>query len=179
MKFNWTKVNWRKQDIDIAREFGYTRERVRQVRRKLGKPDPKTKHWSKRQHEVCRAVQALNGTIVTSRELKEIGIQTATARRYGAKVRNITQEERSLETQSRPYHLMNWKLPNADLEDIWHVRRQMKSGCHSQISQLRYERSLGKARWTRAGGKRPDDKMYWRALDAETAKAREWFGSHA
>lgn len=38
LKFNWDSVDWTNQDMTISRELGCSRERVRQVRKKLGKP---------------------------------------------------------------------------------------------------------------------------------------------
>lgn len=35
---DWSSVDWKNRDVDIARNLGLSRERVRQVRTKLGKP---------------------------------------------------------------------------------------------------------------------------------------------
>ncbi len=37
-EYDWKSVNWEKPDALIASETGITRERIRQVRRQLGKP---------------------------------------------------------------------------------------------------------------------------------------------
>lgn len=40
---DWAKVDWKLQDIILSKQLGVSRERVRQVRRRLEKPDPDTK----------------------------------------------------------------------------------------------------------------------------------------
>lgn len=43
-KDRFSSVDWRKRDVDIAKEIGCTRERVRQVRIKMGKPRSPVHH---------------------------------------------------------------------------------------------------------------------------------------
>lgn len=42
-RFYPEQADWTQQDVVLARQFGVSRERVRQWRRKLKKPDPVTK----------------------------------------------------------------------------------------------------------------------------------------
>lgn len=40
----WNRLDWKRQDIDIAEELHLTRERVRQIRKALGKPKAENHH---------------------------------------------------------------------------------------------------------------------------------------
>ena len=71
----WGKVDWRLRDVDIAENFGCSRERVRQVRKALGKP--KSPIWHKRMDTVVDGIRGMD----TSRKLpvqvaKEVGCGT-------------------------------------------------------------------------------------------------------
>ena len=43
----WSKVDWSKQNCELADEIGLSQERIRQIRRQLGAPNP-THHDRKR-----------------------------------------------------------------------------------------------------------------------------------
>lgn len=171
---DWRRVDWTKRDIDIAREVGRTKERVRQMRRELRKPNSPYHRWPDRAFEIEEVAAHLNGTAVNSRDLEAIGLSRESALRHGIKVVLIPVMERK--SSKHPWHLMNWDLPNADLEEIWRVPTQRPSsgaGAHSDVAQRRSEKKHPR-RWNRAGGRRPNEAAYWRALDAEQIKARKW-----
>lgn len=45
---NWASLNWQLQDTVLGHRYGVSRERVRQMRRELRKPNPPTFHkWTK------------------------------------------------------------------------------------------------------------------------------------
>lgn len=65
MSVDYSKVDWKKFDAEIARELGVTRQAVGQVRRRLGKPLSKKKkivknaHQTRKAFECCAMVKAL------------------------------------------------------------------------------------------------------------------------
>ena len=61
---DWTTVDWNLQDVVLARQLGRTRERVRQVRKQLGKPRPDEYH--KRTSGSARLKLAKEATEVVS-----------------------------------------------------------------------------------------------------------------
>lgn len=66
-----------------------------------------------------------------------------------------------------PFDLMNWELPNTDLEEIW-VMRFNRAG----IERNRHKKRS--PRWKKNGGITPKDPEYHRALEVERSKAQEY-----
>lgn len=128
----WAAVNWlNQQDIVIARQLGVSRERVRQIRRKFGHPNPINYHQptGPTYKQAALALAALHPDWTRRELVKALGcsIGTVAGLRLG-------QDSR----KKYPWHLMNWALSNRDLGHIWGL------SAHS-IAMHRYQHRLGPA----------------------------------
>jgi predicted transcriptional regulator len=70
MDIDWESLDWSKQDIVIANEVGRSRERVRQKRKSLGKPDSPHKHLHRGSFR--ERIQDVDTSFMTVREMAEM-----------------------------------------------------------------------------------------------------------
>lgn len=166
-RISWLVVDWSKTDSELAREHGLSRERFRQVRKKLGKPDADYKHSCGSLAKAVAAVAAHPdpyrispkwlaksagvSPIVIVAALKKLGIRRA-ADAYSSKL---------------PHLVVNWDLPNIVLAKVW--------GLHwVGVSRVRYSQSKGHARWDGRSTKLLTDPEFINAFTEEEAKAAKW-----
>jgi hypothetical protein len=113
---DWEAADWNKPDIQLAKETGYTRERVRQIRAKLGKS---RRYVNDIKYE--RFLEMFKG--VTSVRVNDVidkaGISDATARKYCGRAGIKLDGLRELTSTVHPWNLMNFQLPNKLLGEIW------------------------------------------------------------
>ena len=116
----WSSVDWRLQDSVIARQLGYSRERVRQVRIALGQPkSPDIRRPGMTKRERVRAALAAVARVDAG--------DTETAKRLGVSHQLVQWARRDLGIpKHKPVSLWrdvaNWSLVNDDLNAIWGVR---------------------------------------------------------
>jgi len=163
--YDWSSVDWTRQDVEIASQLGCTRARVSQRRKALGKP--KADWHGCRRTGKARAgdVFRLHGQGLTPREIAvAMGCTPPTVRSRLARL-GLSPNKRS------KWKGADWDLPDADLNEIWGV-------CN--VGSVR--RQYGwPAKWTRSGaalhGKvhvRDGGKEYAQALQRERERAREF-----
>lgn len=120
---NWHTIDWSKTDSVIAREIDYTRERVRQVRRGLGKPRAETFHqhgrtiemrdWLKRNPVLARSLPAEelirhSGVDISPLQVRKLLSESG--------IKPCVHDARAT---WRPLVLqIDWQLPNCDLAEI-------------------------------------------------------------
>ncbi len=122
---------WKARDVAIAEAFGVSREFVRQIRRELGKPDPKTKHIRTPRGVAFAAWATENkerlASMNFSQMVEEFGpIASSNAHSIltalGVKFQPAPKKQYSNSTIC-PYNHMNWSLSNGKLASIWGCTR--------------------------------------------------------
>jgi hypothetical protein len=120
----WSEVDWSKSNIELADEAGLSRERIRQVRQQLGAPKPTYGHPRMR-----KSAEQLQWAKDNLEKLK--GLSWAeVVRKYGVSrnrwrgplyqfLRPFLRDGRRI--RKYPWHQMNFRLPNRDLERIWRL----------------------------------------------------------
>lgn len=123
----WSTVDWSKQDVELADEMGLSRERIRQIRQKVGAPK------SARQHKMRKSAAALQWAKDNLDKFK--GLSGAElGRKYGLGphwqhgplypfLKPLLRDGKRI--RKHRWDLMNFRLPNHDLERIWRLPRNM------------------------------------------------------
>ena len=175
----YKQLDWEKQDIILAGEIGVTRERVRQVRRILGRQNSKfhgcqlNSTWGAARlalqdylrasgrvtlKQVCGIIMGLSATkdnlAMTSTICQQIGFATRRTKRGGNGWRERWQ--------------VNFDLPNIDLESVWGLSSNLPAN-------ERARNKLGKSCWDGQNPHRCEDPTYQEALRQEHLKARQRF----
>lgn len=111
---DWNAVDWNLTDVEIAGRVGRSKQRVHQVRRKLGLPPsnghstPLSEWMSKHPGRKLRS---------TAREIALIfGVHPETVRKHAS--RHEVSLKRSI-PRSIFRDNVNWKLPNKVISEIW------------------------------------------------------------
>jgi hypothetical protein len=119
----WSSVDWSKQDAELAAETGLSRERIRQIRQLVGAP--KSPHHGR----VRKSAGALRWAKDNLDNLK--GLSAAElGRKYGLSphwrvgplyqfLKPVLRDGRFI--RKHRWDLMNFRLPNRDLERIWRL----------------------------------------------------------
>jgi hypothetical protein len=162
----WQTWDWSKLNSQIARQHGIGRERVRQIRRLLDKPNPNP--------ELRRPVSALIEAKInefvhlTSREAaKAIGC-TRDQLLNAARPLGIRFAKQGSNPTERPeWAIMNWRLPNRDLEKVWGLT-------FGRVASKRNRSSKPPPVYDIRFGKQISDPKYAEELEAEKAKAAEF-----
>ena len=171
----WSKVDWSKQDVELAEDMGRSRERIRQIRQRLGAPQ--LAHPRRRR----RTVAALKWAKDNLDKLE--GLSGAEAgRRYGLSphwrdgplyrfLRPVLRD--GIRIRKHRWDLMNFGLPSGDLEGIWRLPR-------NSAGSYRLRNRLPPPAWSFQGGHphfrgRGGLRAYLRAVRAEERKAARYF----
>jgi hypothetical protein len=173
----WSKVDWSKQDCELAAEMGLSRQRIRQVRQRLGAP--KSTHPG-RKRKSAQALQWAKDNLEKLRGLSGVEVAREYDRscslRHGALyefLKPFLRDGRII--RKYPWHLMDLRLPNRDLERIWRLPNY-------RLSEYRWRKQHPPAKWqVRSGtwdiqfsGQR-ELQAYRRAVKAEERNAAQWF----
>jgi hypothetical protein len=110
--------DWTIKDADLARQHGLTRERVRQIRAKLGVGPTRYKYLHYRAAEVDAERMFRDGIVMDAHEFAAkhkilVGQARIILRRRNCIVRP--------KTRVHPWHLFNLDLPSKVLAEIWGV----------------------------------------------------------
>ncbi|HEY2585200.1 MAG TPA: hypothetical protein VGI81_05500 [Tepidisphaeraceae bacterium] len=153
-RVDWRRIDWRKTNVQIARELGVSRERVRQVRRTSGIAPVET------------AAQRFSHFVVTHRERLRDSTVRGAIELSGMKVcyevaRQVLRKAgiKPLKRNDEPLP-HDWRLPNRDLARIYGRSEQ-------QIANLRFRTAAGAAKWDLRGGRALRDPAYRAALERE------------
>ncbi len=177
----WRRLDWSKQDIELAQKTGLSRERIRQIRKSLG-ASKSPQH--NRKLAPLRKTKLLLEWVKTNLNRFKGMSRAEVARKYGmgttTRICSILRAEGVLQDgrQFRLYRwdLMNFDLPGRTLEQIWKVPLY-------RATQYRCLHRLPKAKWKLGRGMtmprmRQELPAYNRAVREEETRAVEWFKSH-
>jgi hypothetical protein len=149
----WSTWDWTQQDVELAREHRCSREYIRRIRKKLGKPPSRRRGRSSRFGSLVLNVlefSNLPGTEIAKKlHCSKFTIYTV-ARKQGF------QFHRGL--AAWPH--VNWRLRNRDLAAIWGIKAD-----HIRI--MRYRKRHGPAQ-------RDDPERYRQWLEEERSKAKHF-----
>jgi len=172
----WRSWDWTKQDAELARETGLTRERIRQIRRLLGAP--KSLHHNRHPTQSRQTLIKLQWAAENLDRLKGLTV-TEMEREYG--IYSQSPVLRFLRAQGvlrhgcfkHPWHLMNFELPSGVLERIWKLASRL-------AAKYRYQKRLTAPKWALFGGlaalqRRGQLRAFNRAVRAEERKAAKYF----
>ena len=173
----WSKVDWSKQDCELAAEMGLSGERIRQIRQQLGAPKPTHPH---RRRTTRQALEWAKDNLDKLEGLSWAELQ----RKHG-----LTNYWRRSPLHSflrpflrngshatkHPWDSMSFSLPNGDLARIWRLQ-------YSQVASHRSDNQRGRSRWRlklesvclRFRG-RGQLQAYHQAVEAEERNAARYF----
>lgn len=168
--------DWSKTDSHLAQEKGLSRERIRQIRLEIGARKAAHPHQSR---HVRAALQWAKDHL---EQLKGLTWRDV-AREYGHPPEYNSPLYKFLKPYLRNgrfirkhrWDLMNFALPNRELERIWRLPPQM-------VSAYRRRNQVPRSRWhirqgsrNRESGGRGGLQAYYRAVKAEEEKAARHF----
>ena len=173
----WSKVDWSRQNCELAVETGLSGERIRQIRKQLGSPQPthpdrklitrQTLQWAKDNLDNLKGltwaeVQRKYGLGDYWRR-NPVFLFLKPFLRDGSRIR------------IHPWGLMNFSLPNRDLARIWRLQ-------YVQVASGRTQERRSRARWRCKPGSggvlvsgRGQLQSYQRTVKAEERKAAVYF----
>jgi hypothetical protein len=173
----WSKLDWSKQDCELAAEMGLSGERLRQIRQQLGAPKPTHPH---RRRTTRQALEWAKDNLDKLEGLSWAELQ----RKHG--LTNYWRRSplhsflrpflrNGSHARKHPWDSMNFSLPNGDLARMWRLP-------YSQVASYRSENQRGRSRWRlklesvclRFSGRR-ELQAYRRALKAEERNAARHF----
>jgi len=118
-KFDWKRVDWTLQNIEIAERLGCSYQAVEQARARLGQPQS-PRRGRVRDSAIVRVQQFTKAELksMTRKQLAQrLGISTS---RVSALAKEFNLPLRWVQHQSRyPFEHFNWDLPTAVLGKIW------------------------------------------------------------
>ena len=126
----WESIDWIKRDVDIARDTGVSRQRIEQIRKKLGKPNSPYQCKSPKETIIVEWInnnRSREGR-VTLQEIKE-ELETAGKPCSLPYIHSILKREGFKLTRSdtSPFEVINWGIPNRYLAKIWGMGSQIVS----------------------------------------------------
>lgn len=124
---DWANQDWKKADIDLAREIGCTREYVRQKRAQMGQP--KRHKWMNKYDDFLKF--AAGRKELHSGDIAGLDICPVTFARYCtlAGIKRIRNPGQGFQPDPR-FALMNWRLPNKVLQILWRMKNPNAVGNH-------------------------------------------------
>jgi hypothetical protein len=173
----WSKLDWSKQNCELACEMNLTPERIRQIRQQVGNPEPDhpgrprrardDMQWAKNNLE---KIKGMSGAEVE----RKYGLRHNWRAGPQYQILKPFLRDGRLHTK-HPWHLMNFRLLNRDLERIWKLSYNM-------VGAYRYRKRLPLQLWrftSRTGniqdGGRGQLQAYRRDVKAEERKAARYF----
>lgn len=178
----WRSWDWSKQDVELAREKGLSRERIRQIRQLLGVPkSPYHKSGSVSRRQNALALQWAAKNLGRLRGLSRAEVE----RKYGFKQHLHVYAFLKAKGVLRNGHLirkyrwglMNFDLPNGVLQRIWKLPLY-------RVTTYRSRKRLPAPKWTLTGGpaalqRRGELRAYNRAMQTEERKAAKYFAENS
>lgn len=122
---DYEKLDWSQPDISLARSTGLARERIRQVRAKLGKP--KT-HFAQRKFLDFKKRFCGLEFLRYQEVAPQINISPQTFAIYCGRL-GISRIRRSRPSQY-PWDEMNWEIPNNLLSQVWQIKTKNLVAAH-------------------------------------------------
>lgn len=171
-------IDWSLIDAKIAVQVGLSRERIRQVRRKLGLNASQGSTMSPNTQAMMDWIDNNRDMagLITVDELAAKGDGRLRQAYHAAKRKGfkLARKRQGVEPDAR-YALMNFDLPNRDLVRIWRFVDAPSQKPGFRIGQYRYLHTIGRPRWD---GRQnlEGNAEYQAAYEAEVAKAKAYFG---
>jgi hypothetical protein len=167
-------MDWSKQNVELAAETGLTQERIQQIRLRVGAPkSPQQHRWRKTAKVLPWARDNLDqikglswAEVVLKYGLPPYERESTLHQFLKPFLRNGSRKHR--------WDLMNFKLPNRDLQRIWRLP-------YNKAGSYRYEHRLPLSTWCFSGPRythftrRRQIQAYHRAVKAEERKAARHF----
>lgn len=109
------QLDWSLQDSELAARTGYSREWIRLLRAKYGRPCPNPGYHWKIRHKVDEVLARVDVANLPLADIARIaGVST------GCKYLADEIKRRAIPTGRRSFaYLINWKLTNKDLSEVW------------------------------------------------------------
>jgi len=172
----WRNWDWSKQDAELARETGLSRERIRQIRQLLGgPPSPHHKRMPARRRGTTIALQWAADNLNRLQGLSGAEVTRKYGFHRGCPVYEFLKAQGVLRNGSRKYRwdLVNFELPSGVLERIWKLPLDL-------AANYRYRNRLAAPKWSLVGGlaalqRRGELRAYNRAVKAEERKAARYY----
>lgn len=160
-------ADWTLRDADLARKYGVSREAVRQRRNHLNKPKSLHHRLPSLRGVALRQWMEANLHLSPYITIEDLYRQTGSTlcRAWILKVAHTLNFKFAGSPRWFERIPINFELPNADLEHIWHLSHNLVGATRQNYD------GLPRVRWTRRGSP-PDDPLYHAAIKAEKAKAR-------
>lgn len=165
-------TDWKfKRDMDLAIEWGISRERVRQIRQEHRKPQCAYKNQSGKLLACLRWID-LNRPYIEGRHLNDVlpllPEGTRQIRMRALKKSGVTIDMTYSQPGCNPHiRIVNWDLPNIVLMMIW-----TDFGRQNGIPSARSRFGLQPTKWDTRFGRRPIAPDLLQAIDAEITKAK-------
>jgi hypothetical protein len=171
----WSKVDWSKQNCELADERGLSQERVRQVRKQLGAPKPTHPDRKRKTRQVMQWAKE-NLEELKGLSPAELGRKYGISSRWrGGPLYLFLKPFLRDSKRKPPWHRIDFRLPNRDLARIWRLPPNL-------VSKHRLKKQCQPPTWrckTGRGGMqfsgRAQVQAYRRAVKAEERKAARYF----
>lgn len=174
----WSKVDWSKQNCELAVEMGLTGERIRQIRQQLGAPQPTHPNIKR---VTRQAFQWAKDNLDKLKGLTWAELQ----RKYGFGDYWQSSPLHSFlkpflrEKSKHPWAQIDFRLPNRDLALIWRLPPNL-------VSKQRLKKQIPPPTWRCKPGSgaiefsgRGQLQAYQRTVKAEERKAARYFAQAA
>jgi hypothetical protein len=170
----WSKMDWSKRDYELAEETGLSRERIRQIRQLVGAP--RSPHH-RRVRKTAAVLQWAKDNLEKLKGLSiaELGRKYGLSRWQGSALYRFLKPFLRDGRRKHRWDLMNFNLPNCDLERIWRLSRNM-------AGPYRFRKQLQRPMWCSRRGRRykhfsgrGQGQAYHRTVQAEERKAARYF----
>jgi hypothetical protein len=156
----WDRVDWHLRDAEIAREFGISRERVRQVRLSRGAGPSIHREAIQRFEQWVRGrIDKLHGKAV-GKIIVEFGdnLSKPAARRI------LRAADVKPHDPAARWSKVDWRLTNRDLAEIWNTSAK-------HVANVRARLGVGPPLWDGHNGRTREDPRYREALNRERKKS--------
>jgi len=165
-RFDWKRVDWSLQNIEIAERLGCSPQAVHHARARLGKPQ--SPRWGRQRESAVVRVQKFTKSQLKSMTRKQLAEGLGvTSERAGSLARALNLPIRRVQHQSLYlFEHFNWDLPTIDLATIWADPRRKNARVHISANRPR------PPRWD---GRKMDpqfDPAYRAAIRRERGRAR-------
>ena len=150
---------WHLNNADLARKYGISRERVRQIRKNLGVPKPAIR--GEKERTVVDGVEKLKNkqSDISVENIKQF-LKGKVSEPYLRLILNKHKIDFIHGNRKYPWEKINWNLPNITISDIWGIP-------YSDIVEYRNKNFEGDALWERNS----EDEKFIRATEEEIKKA--------
>jgi hypothetical protein len=171
-QIDWDTVDWTLRDRDIAEQVGVSRERVRQIRKKLNKPESPDKWESSIRIKLKKFILENRDTLIglPLREVIRRSELKATPYIAGEIMKELEIPVRQPGCPSSyPWETMNWDLPNSDIAKAWGITNVQG------IANKRFALKKGSSKWDPRCGTDLNSEDRFEALQHEIIKATSYF----